>query len=163
MLVVACSTTGGATTTATLSTTTTAAIATTTGPGSVEVDMGDLNGWETMTIQVGDDGMVVAIADDPGERAQGLMGVDDLGDLNGMLFVFPAQTTGGFWMKDTLIPLDIAFFDDGGSLVEVLTMDPCPADPCPSYVASGPFSWALEAPAGRLGALDSDATLSAAG
>jgi uncharacterized membrane protein (UPF0127 family) len=80
-----------------------------------------------------------------------------------MLFVFPRTTTGTFWMKDTLIPLDIAFFANDGSLVDVLQMEPCPPDTpdadCPSYAAAGPYRFALEAPQGDLIELASDATL----
>jgi uncharacterized membrane protein (UPF0127 family) len=62
-----------------------------------------------------DDGIVeldVEIADTPEERAAGLMGREDLGALDGMAFVWPEPTSGGFWMKDTLIPLSIAFWDE---------------------------------------------------
>ena len=54
----------------------------------------------------------MAVADEAGERAQGLMGVTDLGSLRGMLFVFPEDTISGFWMKGTPLALDIAFFAD---------------------------------------------------
>jgi uncharacterized membrane protein (UPF0127 family) len=76
------------------------------------------------------------------------MGVADLGALRGMLFVWPDDVSSGFWMKDTLIPLDIAFFAADGSLVDRLSMVPCEADPCPSYRPSGPYRTALEVPAG---------------
>lgn len=102
----------------------------------------------------------MALADDPAERSQGLMGVDELGDLDGMLFVFSQEALAGFWMKGTLIPLDIAFFGDDKELVDTLSMVPCTADPCPSYVPDGPFSWALETPAGTLGPLEAGSTLS---
>ncbi len=87
------------------------------------------------------------------------MNVTDLGSLDGMLFVFPEPTTAAFWMKDTLIPLDIAFFDGGGDLVDRLTMVPCEADPCPTYPAAGTYRFALEAPAGVLATLPADATI----
>lgn len=101
----------------------------------------------------------VAVADTPERWQTGLMGVENLGDLDGMLFVFPQSISGGFWMKDTLIPLDIAFFEAGGDLVEVLEMQPCRADPCPSYGPGAPYRWALEAPAGELAGLPPDARL----
>ncbi|MGH8875154.1 MAG: DUF192 domain-containing protein [Acidimicrobiia bacterium] len=105
----------------------------------------------------------VAVAKTPEDRARGLMGVRDLGALDGMLFVFPTETTTGFWMKETVIALDIAFFDDGGWLVEVLTMEPCRGDPCPSYRPETPYRWALEAPAGRLTGLPAGTELRLAG
>ncbi len=91
------------------------------------------------------------------------MNVTNLGSLDGMLFVFPADTTGGFWMKDTLLPLEIAFFDASGRLVDVLAMEPCESDPCRIYTPSGPYRWALEALPGPLGDLASDATLDPGG
>lgn len=101
-------------------------------------------------MEVGDETWEVAVADTPELRARGLMGVSDLGDLDGMLFVWATDATSGFWMKDTLIPLDVAFFSADGSLVEVLSMALCTADPCPSHRPGGPYRFALEAPAGRL-------------
>ena len=107
-----------------------------------------LAGFATIDVVVGGETWAVAVADTPDLRAQGLMGVTDLGGLQGMLFLWEADTAGGFWMKDTLIPLDIAFFDADGSLVDLLSMEPCEADPCPTYRPSGPYRAALEVPAG---------------
>ncbi len=85
------------------------------------------------------------------------MFVRDLGDLEGMLFVFEAEREGAFWMKNTLIPLDIAFFDGSGELVGSLGMLPCEADPCPLYDIDEPYRFALEVPAGELeGLADGD-------
>ncbi|NNL27863.1 MAG: DUF192 domain-containing protein [Acidimicrobiia bacterium] len=102
---------------------------------------------------------VVAVAADPEPRAQGLMGVADLGDLDGMLFEFSEESELSFWMKDTLIDLDIAFFDEEASLVSVQTMTPCTSDPCPIYRSGGPARYAVEVPAGLFGTLPSDASL----
>ncbi len=101
----------------------------------------------------------VAVADTGARRTQGLMGVTDLGELDGMLFVFPADTTSAFWMKDTLIPLDIWFFDAAGTFVDGLTMEPCPADPCPLYQSAGVYRYALESPAGSQAAPGDGAVL----
>lgn len=109
-----------------------------------------LDGFETSTISIDGNELAVAVAATPSQRSQGLMGVTDLGDLDGMLFVFQTESNGGFWMKDTLIPLDIAFFDREGAFVDVLTMEPCTIDPCPSYRPGGPYLYAVEAPAGDL-------------
>jgi uncharacterized membrane protein (UPF0127 family) len=51
-------------------------------------------------------------------------------------------------MKDTLLPLDIAFFRSDGTLIEVLSMPICTSDPCPTFGPSDPYRWAVEAPAG---------------
>lgn len=95
----------------------------------------------------------VAVADIPELRARGLMGITDLGDLDGMLFVFEEDTRAGFWMKDTLIALDVAFFGEDGGFVDLLTMEPCRADPCPTHTPSGTYRYAVEAPEGRLAAI----------
>jgi uncharacterized membrane protein (UPF0127 family) len=91
----------------------------------------------------------VRVADDPDERAFGLMGVESLPDDEGMAFDFGDQTqTGEFWMKDTLIPLSIAFVDEGRRIVTILEMEPCEAEPCPRYASDEPYVWAIEANAG---------------
>ena len=72
------------------------------------------------------------------------MNVTKLGDLDGMLFTFDADTSGGFWMKDTLLPLDIAFFDSEGGFVDGFVMEPCDTDDCPTYFPGGPYRYALE-------------------
>lgn len=103
---------------------------------------------------------LVAVAQTASTRRSGLMLVTNLGSLDGMLFVFPDTTSGTFWMKDTLIPLDIAFFAADGALVDVLQMEPCPPDTdCPSYAAAVPYRYALEAPQGDLIDLTDDAKL----
>lgn len=101
----------------------------------------------------------VVVADTEAERTAGLQGVTDLGSLDGMLFAFPSPTETRFWMKDTLIPLDIAFFDADGALVSARTMPLCTTDPCPTYDAGRPYVRALETPAGRLGELPRDARM----
>jgi uncharacterized membrane protein (UPF0127 family) len=90
----------------------------------------------------------VRIADSDAERARGLMGVEHLGQHEGMAFVFDEPTTGSFWMKDTLIPLSIAFVDGSGTIVTVREMEPCTSDPCPTYGADAPYVLAVEANAG---------------
>jgi uncharacterized membrane protein (UPF0127 family) len=101
---------------------------------------------------VGLDGseLVVAIADEGDEWQQGLMHLEDLMDLDGMLFVFDDDVSAGFWMKNTLIPLDIAFFTAAGDYVDGFVMEPCTADPCPSYQPDGAYRYALEMPAGTM-------------
>jgi uncharacterized membrane protein (UPF0127 family) len=113
-------------------------------------DPAELEGFETTTITIDQRESTVAVADKPALRSRGLMGVTDLGGLEGMLFVFQSDTEGRFRMKDTLIALDIAFFDAGGGFVDRFTMEPCTEDPCPGYRPSGPYRYAVEAPAGDL-------------
>lgn len=76
------------------------------------------------------------------------MGVTTLGADDGMAFRWDSSTTGSFWMKDTLIPLSIAFVDEGGRVISIQEMTPCTADPCDTYEASGPYVMAIEANTG---------------
>ena len=94
--------------------------------------------------------LTVEIADNRTAWEKGLMGVRDLPADQGMAFVFPSQVSLVFWMKDTLIPLDIAFADARGTVVDVQHMVPCTADPCTVYYASAPYTTALEARSGAL-------------
>ena len=80
------------------------------------------------------------------QRGVGLMNRDPA-PRDGMLFVFPEDTTGGFWMKNTLVPLTIAFFDAQGRRVRKLRMTPCREDPCRTYEPGRTYRFALELPA----------------
>lgn len=86
----------------------------------------------------------VEIADTPSERGQGLMGRETLPADAGMVFVFPEDVRGAFWMKDTLVPLSIAFYSADGRILEILDMEPCAADPCPLYDPGVAYRGALE-------------------
>jgi uncharacterized protein len=86
----------------------------------------------------------VEVADTAAEREHGLMGRRELAGHAGMAFVFPEDTTASFWMKDTLIPLSIAFYDEAGRIVRILDMQPCRADPCPLYNPERRYRGALE-------------------
>jgi hypothetical protein len=92
----------------------------------------------------------VLVADEPDLRQRGLMERESLPAGAGMLFVFEAPTDGGFWMKNTLIPLSIAFIDDDGRLLEILDMEPCDADPCTVYTPGVTYRYALEVNSGFL-------------
>ncbi len=89
----------------------------------------------------------LALTDD--ERARGLMFRPSLPADRGMLFVFPDSRRRSFWMKDTLIPLDIVYLDEAGSVVSVSAdAAPCYEEPCPNYLSSGPAAAVLEVNAG---------------
>ncbi len=91
------------------------------------------------------------LAETAAQQGQGLMNRTDLGGYDGMLFKFASDTTGGFWMKDTPLPLSIAFFDSAGRFVSTVDMAPCIHQPtCPTYDAARPYRWALEVPQGAL-------------
>lgn len=66
----------------------------------------------------------VEVAKTPGDRAVGLMGRKHLGKDEGMLFIFEEEGYHSFWMKDTLIPLSIAFIDRDRRIVKITDMEP---------------------------------------
>jgi hypothetical protein len=83
----------------------------------------------------------VVVADDLEERVQGLMNVPSLPDDAGMLFVWPEDTLSGFWMKDTLIPLSIAFVTAGGVIIDIQDMVPLSEE---LISAPQPYRYAVE-------------------
>ena len=92
------------------------------------------------------------VAADPASRARGLMGRRKLPQGTGMVFLYPADVTEAYWMKDTLVPLSIAFVAADGRVVSVAEMTPCAADPCPSWAPAGPYRYAVELAGGAFGA-----------
>ena len=119
-----------------------------------------LAGLTVASVGLAGEELVAAVADTATLRSRGLMGVADLGALDGMLFVWGADTHGPFSMKDTLIPLDIAWFDSDAGFVSMLTMVPCgDTDLCPTYRATAPYRYALEMPAGAMPDLDESSVL----
>jgi uncharacterized membrane protein (UPF0127 family) len=95
-------------------------------------------------LTIGTSTLQVEVAATPEARARGLMGRTELPADQGMAFVFGQPTTGRFWMKDTLIPLSIAFWDERNRVVAILDMQPCRADPCPTYGPDQPYVGAVE-------------------
>ena len=92
----------------------------------------------------------VEVADTPETRQRGLMGRTSLDDDAGMLFVWPEDASSSFHMKDTLIPLSIAFIAADGTVLRILDMEPCMADPCPTYDPRTSYRMALEVNKGAL-------------
>lgn len=91
----------------------------------------------------------VEVATTPAEQAHGLMDRTSMPASHGMLFVFPEAQPLTFWMKDTLIPLDMLFFDDAHRLVAIhADVPPCKADPCQVYPSVVPARYVLELNAG---------------
>ncbi|HYI62229.1 MAG TPA: DUF192 domain-containing protein [Acidimicrobiales bacterium] len=101
--------------------------------------------------------LCVLLAETPEQRARGLMDVTDpaLGGYDGMLFTFDTDSTGGFYMKDTPLPLSIAYLDAEGATIDTADMEPCldRGARCPTYPPSGPYRSTLEVPQGGLDAL----------
>ena len=94
----------------------------------------------------------VEIAQTFAERVRGLQGRPSMDKNNGMLFVFEEPARHGFWMKDTLIPLDMIWMDAQGRIVTVFSgVPPCAADPCASYFPEKEALYVLEVNAGVAG------------
>ncbi len=97
--------------------------------------------WAKMTLSLKDAKLKVEIADSPLKRAAGLMYRDSLSEDEGMLFVFFSPEKLSFWMKDTKIPLSIAFIDADGVISEIADMQPNDLTPITSKAK---VSYALE-------------------
>ena len=103
----------------------------------------------TAELLVAGHALVSEIADEPSERQMGLMARTALEADAGMLFVYPDTRERGFWMKNTLLPLSIAYLDDDGTIVRIADMRPL----CEELVSSHlPARYALEAHRGWFGA-----------
>lgn len=89
------------------------------------------------------------VADTPAARQAGLMHRNRLADGDGMLFVFPAPQPMNFWMRDTSIPLSIAYINASGVIREIHDMQPLDETPVQSFF--GDLVYALEVPQGWFG------------
>ncbi len=112
-------------------------------PGSLPVQQACLVAAEQATP------IRIEIARTPAQRSRGLMQRAWLAPDAGMLFVYRDQRRAdqSFWMYQTLIPLDIAYLDRDGVILNIRQMTPCPAEQakdCPTYAAGVPYYLALE-------------------
>ena len=92
------------------------------------------------------------VAESSEERARGLMGREFLGEDRGMIFIFERPRVLNFWMKNTLIPLDIAYVDEGLMVVDVQSMRPgheTGSDSLPIYTSAAPSQYAIEINEGK--------------
>jgi hypothetical protein len=99
----------------------------------------------------GDHKFYVEVADDSDERQLGLMHRESLDADKGMIFVYEEEQRVAFWMKNTLIPLDMVFLDDDLEVIDYFTdVPPCKADPCPHYIPQGNAKFIIELNAGKI-------------
>lgn len=102
---------------------------------------------KTITLHVDKFPVTAEVVATPEQRERGLMFRTSLGENEGMLFVFPKPETQAFWMKNTLIPLDLAYFDANGFLTDIHTMEvesKTPDNQLKTYPSSEPVPYALE-------------------
>ena len=97
--------------------------------------------FKSSTVKVGNHPLRVEVAADEPQRMQGLMFRKSLGREEGMLFVFDEPAYHSMWMKNTLIPLSVAFIDRNGVILNILDMEPQTLD---SHMAAGPAIYAIE-------------------
>ena len=100
---------------------------------------------ETAEMIIGGRSFTVEIARSPSERQQGLMHREELGKNRGMLFVFEYDQKLSFWMKNTHIPLDIAYIAKDGTIKEIHRLKPRSEKPVQSVHS---VRYALEVPQG---------------
>ena len=93
------------------------------------------------TLNIGIHLIQAEVAQRDEERAQGLMFREQLGQNEGMVFRFPENRQICMWMKNTLVPLSVAFLDEGGSIINIEDMQPQTLD---AHCAKKPARYALE-------------------
>jgi uncharacterized membrane protein (UPF0127 family) len=103
---------------------------------------GPLDTLPTIELRVGGKKISAEVADEDRERATGLMFRESLGENSGMLFVMPQPGPAGFWMKNTKVPLTIAYLDTRGVIMELHDLEPHNESPVPSRFRT--IAYALE-------------------
>lgn len=103
----------------------------------------------TGTLRVGSAEISLEVARSTRELQTGLMFRTELADDRGMAFLFPQPGPVEFWMRDTLIPLDIVFMRDGVVTNIVANAPPCENDPCPTFASEADVDSVIELRAGR--------------
>lgn len=96
----------------------------------------------TIELQIGDQTLLVELASTPEQRGRGLMARSQLLENTGMLFVFPSDQNLSFWMRDTPLPLSIAFIDTNQVILNLEDMQPF--DDQTFHLSNGPARYALE-------------------
>jgi uncharacterized protein len=99
-------------------------------------------GLRMVQLRIGNSSLFAEVADNPQTSANGLMFRDSLPEDHGMLFVFEKPRTASFWMKNTKIPLSIAYIDSAGRILQIQSMKPL--DETPVASTSNEVAFALE-------------------
>ena len=104
--------------------------------------------FEKAKISLGGTNLLVEVADTNEKREHGLMNRTSLAENSGMIFIFEEEQPLSFWMKNTLIPLDIGYFDKHKTLIDIQSMQPTsPMEMQPKvYPSKKPAQYALEMP-----------------
>ncbi len=97
--------------------------------------------FKTSSVKVASHPLKVEVAREEPQRLQGLMFRKNLGREEGMLFIFDELAYQSIWMKNTLIPLSVAFIDRDGVILNILDMEPQTLD---SHMSAGPALYAIE-------------------
>lgn len=95
-----------------------------------------------ITISVGGKAVTAEVADEPQERVTGLMFRKNLASDSGMLFVMPEPEHAAFWMKNTTLPLSVAYINESGLILEIHDLRPLNEKPVPSAFSN--IAYALE-------------------
>lgn len=97
-------------------------------------------------VKINDQVFEIIVRDTPEERAEGLMYRSELPENEGMWFVFDQEVPSTFWMKNTLIPLDIIWINSSYEIVDIAAAEPCPVtvEQCPLYGSKAPAQYVLE-------------------
>lgn len=103
-----------------------------------------ISGTSTPEICINNTCFDIEIADTPQERQLWLMYREQLPELSGMLFIFEKPGQYNFWMKNTLISLDMIWIDNQNKIVDIKQATPCTTDPCPTYNPQWSSSYVLE-------------------
>ena len=99
----------------------------------------------------------VELAKTKEETSKGLMNREFLNKDSGMIFIFPTESIHSFWMKNTLIPLDIIYISKDLKVVEIIeNVEPCTKDPCDIYRPNENSLYVLELNAGTVDKINLD-------